>query len=872
MATYLTHFKAARTWIERSWDDLDAAHPLVSKKVDTDAPPRTPAAPRRVVAPTASGTPTPLPRPSAKPTTEGAPIETSPPQSPASAKPTAEASPVEPPRAPQAAPTPTPKPGVVATPAPAITPPATPRTESPQRRTSKVAWAASLLAVASASAWMLTRETPTSNGGAAAEAAARDRDALVARTLELEAATRRSATDRDLARTERDDAVATAAGSRREADALKRSLVVSEGRRLLVDARRRAKDDPTLGLLVAIEGADRAPGPFADAVVAESVLMLRERASLVAGVVGSPAAAWRPDQRAVVASGPGGGLLWTPDGDAWKRTDLPGPTDGFAAVTFSADGSRFAACGADGFARVFSADGTVLRTITDISCDVLSVALDAEGALLAIGAADGVVRVHDTASGKLLRTLEMMDPVDGVAFDRRGLHLAVMTRGDHRTRFFAVASGRPEGSIPGELVGAEQGFSPEGDRVLVRSANGALVWARWYGTEGAATEPLLGGLAMTTGAVSPDGGRLACVGTDRVIRIVDAETRTVRASFAGPAVPPSGIAWTPDGLGILLTGRDGVARHWALRPVLDTGPLVPPSGLVHLGTHPDPVGVAISGNRVTLVPWAVSGNPLGFEIDGAADAVSLSADGRCLVTADRDGVAWRDARDGRTATRVPVDGTVVRLAVSADARRVVAATADGRLVISVDRGAFTDAGWDGPVSALSIDPDGREAIVAGKNRSAVVIDLDQRRRSATLAGTARGATAVACRAGVKATGTSDGIVSLHDAGGRARTILDAGREVASLAIAPDGASLAVTTIAGNFYLVDTVTGERRIDVATGTTGPIASFLADGGAVLLGTDGTRLAVPADPTTEGRARRPRLLTLAERARLGIPADVR
>ena len=719
---------------------------------------------------------------------------------------------------------------------------------------------------------MLTRETPTSAGGAAAEAAARDRDALVARTLELEAATRRSATDRDIARTERDDAVATAAGSRREADALKRSLVVSEGRRLLVDARRRAKDDPTLGLLVAIEGADRAPGPFADAVVAESILMLRERASLVAGVVGSPAAAWRPDQRAVVASGPGGGLLWTPDGDAWKRTDIPGPVDGFAAVAFSADGSRFAACGADGFARVFSADGTTLRTITDISCDILSVALDAEGALLAIGAADGVVRVHDASSGRLVRTLEMMDPVDGVAFDRRGLHLAVMTRGDHRTRFFAVASGRPEGSIPGELVGAEQGFSPEGDRVLVRSANGALVWARWYGTEGAATDPLQGGLAMTTGAVSPDGTRIACVGTDRVIRIVDAETRALRASFAGPAVPPSGIAWTPDGLGLFLTGRDGVARHWALRPVLDTGPLAPPSGLVHLGTHPDPVGVAVSGNRVTLNPWAVSATPITFEIDVAADAVALSADGRCLVTADRDGVAWRDARDGRTATRVPVNGTVVRLAASADARRVVAATSDGRLVISVDRGPFTDAGWDGPVAALSIDPEGREALVAGKNRSAVVIDLDQRRRSATLAGTARGATAVACRAGIKATGTSDGIVSLHDAGGRARTLLDAGREVTSLAISPDGATLAVTTIAGNFYLVDTVTGERRIDVATGTSGPVASFLPDGGAALLGADGTRLVVPADPTTEGRARRPRVLTLAERARLGIPADVR
>jgi WD40 repeat protein len=187
--------------------------------------------------------------------------------------------------------------------------------------------------------------------------------------------------------------------------------------------------------------------------------------------------AWRPDRRGVAASAAGGGLLWTPNGEDWKRIELAGPADGSSDVVFAADGSRFVACGADGFARRLrprrQRDSRHRRRGSRaIFCRRLSTPTRP---CSRSEVSDGIVRLHELPSGRLVRTLETMDPVDGVAFDRRARHLAVMTRGDHRTRFFAVANGAP-GSAPfrRELVGREQGCSPEGDRVLVRGANGTL--------------------------------------------------------------------------------------------------------------------------------------------------------------------------------------------------------------------------------------------------------------------------------------------------------------------------------------------------------------------------------------------------------------
>jgi hypothetical protein len=42
-------------------------------------------------------------------------------------------------------------------------------------------------------------------------------------------------------------------------------------------------------------------------------------------------------------------------------------------------------------------------------------------------------------------------------------------------------------------------------------------------------------------------------------------------------------------------------------------------------------------------------------------------------------------------------------------------------------------------------------------------------------------------------------------------LIDVGRDIVSLAISPDGGTLAATSAGGSFHLVDIVTGERRLD-------------------------------------------------------------
>jgi translation initiation factor IF-2 len=176
-------------------DDLDVAHPVASKKVDKrpEPPVRTPREEVRVAAPSETSAPPPAP-----------------------AAPKAEA--------PPAAPIPVRRGAASRTAPPA--PPAAPirvaeaPTARPSRRSPDYLVAAGLLVLAGGVAgWAALPDAPPAAATSTSERDARDRDLLVARTAELEAATRRSATDRDLAKSERDDAVTTLEGSRREADA-----------------------------------------------------------------------------------------------------------------------------------------------------------------------------------------------------------------------------------------------------------------------------------------------------------------------------------------------------------------------------------------------------------------------------------------------------------------------------------------------------------------------------------------------------------------------------------------------------------------------------------------------------------------------------
>ncbi|HEX6401095.1 MAG TPA: WD40 repeat domain-containing protein, partial [Actinomycetota bacterium] len=101
--------------------------------------------------------------------------------------------------------------------------------------------------------------------------------------------------------------------------------------------------------------------------------------------------AFSPDGRTLVTVGGDGGAVWSvPEGDRVRSLSRGGK---LTAVSFSADGRRFATAGEDRTARIWDPETGWELLSLELPDAVMSVALSPDGTELATGHANGVVRV-----------------------------------------------------------------------------------------------------------------------------------------------------------------------------------------------------------------------------------------------------------------------------------------------------------------------------------------------------------------------------------------------------------------------------------------------------------------------------------------------
>ncbi|WP_198316639.1 CHAT domain-containing protein [Cystobacter fuscus] len=114
---------------------------------------------------------------------------------------------------------------------------------------------------------------------------------------------------------------------------------------------------------------------------------------------------------------------------------------------------------------------------------------------------------------------------------------------------------------------------------------------------------------------------------------------------------------------------------------------------------------------------------------GPVRAAAISADGRWVVTASRDGTArvWRADGTGMPRVLEGHGGEVLAVAFSPDGRRVVTASADHTARVwwvEGDSGAELLAGHMGEVLAVAFSPDGRWVVTASRDGTARVWRAD----------------------------------------------------------------------------------------------------------------------------------------------------
>lgn len=446
-------------------------------------------------------------------------------------------------------------------------------------------------------------------------------------------------------------------------------------------------------------------------------------------------------------------LAFSADGRTLRLLNEEGALRAWDTATGSFVGPELALAGPDGMA--FSAGGELMAskdglTVTVQSAldgqvlgppmvghkaSIHSLAFSPDGSLLASAGFDGIAIIWDIASGQpLYPPLAAHDGrVLAAAFSPDGQVLA--TGGtDSRIFLWDVASGAQVGA---PLVGHSNwvrtlAWTPDGAGLISGDASGSVVFwemgrvQRWPGHTSTVR-----GLAF-----SPDGRTLASGSFDQTVRLRTVDSGAARfAPWRGHENAVIDLAYSPDGSYLVSASAGGEMVRW------DTAsgrPIGQP-----LRGHTDPVaGVAISpdGRTIasgsfdnTIVLWdAATGQPVGEPLRGHDNwviSVAFSPDGRTLASASADTTVrlW-DATTGEPVGEAlrGHSGWVTDLAWSADGATLVSSSLDETVrfwdVAAGRQSGEPLIGHQAPVWNVFFNPaDGGRSLLSGDNSGTVIL-------------------------------------------------------------------------------------------------------------------------------------------------------
>ncbi|WP_404815561.1 NACHT domain-containing protein [Streptomyces thermolineatus] len=470
-------------------------------------------------------------------------------------------------------------------------------------------------------------------------------------------------------------------------------------------------------------------------------------------------------------------------------------------------------------------------------------------------------RVSDSIGRQVLTGAEA-EPERALLLSLAALGECASTPAARRGLMAALAAGHARIRLDGHMDTVRDiAWSADGRLLATASRDGT---ARVYDAASGRSLCVLpcDGAMVESVSFSPDAARLATVGRDQVVRVWDVASGEPVRQLTGAGGIGRQVAWSPDGTRVAATFKDEVVRVWEA----DTGRLVRElrghtGDVWGVAWAPDGSRLATASHDRTVIVWDAATGAATTTLTGHTEfveGVAWSPDGECLATGSGDCTAriW-DARTGtlRLLLRGHTD-YVWNPAFSPDSRLLATPSSDRtvRIVrtedakeVAVLRG-HTDTVW-----TVVWSPSGTRLATASTDGTGRVWDLRPQGAESVLVQGHDGPVNQAVWSGDGArlaTASDDGTVRVWSArsGAPAGPVTTPGERVWSLAWAPHGDRLALSTADGLFRVLDgtggTVFDVRGAPVEGCSWSPDARRIATGGhdgtvRVLSAVDGTEL---------------------------------
>ena len=235
--------------------------------------------------------------------------------------------------------------------------------------------------------------------------------------------------------------------------------------------------------------------------------------------------------------------------------ELHGQTGPVRTLVFNADGARLLSAGGDDTARLWSADGTLIKTLEGHTDEVVSADFSSDGGEIVTASWDGTARVWDS-EGTLLLTL----PGDGQALTMARFvpkSLRIVTADENgNVNMWSAETGQSLGKLAGSAEPANA------VRDIVFGTSGVFVTigddfsARLWQPDGTASVMLNGPQgAITSASFAPALQLVAVSSADGSVWVYQFSGTVVQriAAFSGLAYS---VRYSPDGTRLLVTGCD----------------------------------------------------------------------------------------------------------------------------------------------------------------------------------------------------------------------------------------------------------------------------------------------------------------------------